>query len=478
MNREFLLNVFFLIAINLLIKPFYIFGIDRTVQNQVGTEAYGLYFALFGSALLFQIVNDFGIQNFNNRFISQNRQLVSKYLPNVLALKFVLSSGYLLLLFLWAWVARYDGLAWHLLFFLGLTQILASLVLYLRSNIAGLGLYRLDSMLSACDRLLLIGLMSWLLWGPLAGAFRIEWFVYAQTCTMGLTVLLAFWAVWRHAGGLRVRLRPAVGLMILRKSWPFALVVFLMTLYTRLDAIMLERLLVDGKEQAGIYASAYRLLDAGNMIGYLFAGLLLPMFSRQLKEGGAVETLAKLGFRLIMVGAIAASVAIYFNRMELSSWMYVDADAEWGQVLGVLMITFVAGSGSYIYGTLLTANGKLRAMNQIFALSILLNIGLNLALIFRYGALGAALATICTQFLVLFGQILIAQRYFNFEKTGLMMGRLLGYGAWMIAAGWGFSQLEWPWGWAFIAILGWGVVSALGLRVIHLSDFQEFLRKV
>jgi len=321
-------------------------------------------------------------------------------------------------------------------------------------------------------------LMSWLLWGPVAGAFRMEWFVYAQTCTMGLTALLATWAVWRYAGNVRFRLRPAVGLMILRKSWPFALVVFLMTLYTRLDAIMLERLLVDGKEQAGIYASAYRLLDAGNMIGYLFAGLLLPMFSRLLKEGGAVEPLTRLGFRFIMAGAIAVSVAIFFNRMELSRWMYVDADAEWGQVLGVLMITFVAGSGSYIYGTLLTANGKLRVMNQIFAWSILLNIGLNLALIFRYGALGAAIATICTQFLVLFAQILLAERYFKFEKTGAMMGRLLGYGVWMVAAGWGLSQLNWPWGWAFVAMLILGLVSALGLRVIRLADFQEFLRKV
>ena len=34
MNREFLLNILFLVLINLLIKPFFIFGIDLTVQNR------------------------------------------------------------------------------------------------------------------------------------------------------------------------------------------------------------------------------------------------------------------------------------------------------------------------------------------------------------------------------------------------------------------------------------------------------------
>ena len=41
MNREFILNILLLVFINLLIKPFFIFGIDLTVQNRVG-EDYGL----------------------------------------------------------------------------------------------------------------------------------------------------------------------------------------------------------------------------------------------------------------------------------------------------------------------------------------------------------------------------------------------------------------------------------------------------
>jgi hypothetical protein len=68
MNREFLINTLFLVVINVIIKPFYIFGIDRAVQNRVGEVNYGIYFALFSFTFLFQIINDFGIQNFIGNF--------------------------------------------------------------------------------------------------------------------------------------------------------------------------------------------------------------------------------------------------------------------------------------------------------------------------------------------------------------------------------------------------------------------------
>ena len=95
MNKEFFLNIIFLITVNLLIKPFFIFGIDRTVQNTVGTENYGIYFVLLNFTYLFQIINDFGIQNYNNRQIAQHNQLLDKYFPNILVLKLLLGLLFL-----------------------------------------------------------------------------------------------------------------------------------------------------------------------------------------------------------------------------------------------------------------------------------------------------------------------------------------------------------------------------------------------
>ena len=62
---------------------------------------------------------------------------------------------------------------------------------------------------------------------------------------------------------------------------------------------------------------------------------------------------------------------------------------------------FFAVCGTYIFGTLLVANGSLRQLNYIFAGSLMFNVALNLLLIPTYKAEGAAIATCLTHFGVL-----------------------------------------------------------------------------
>lgn len=71
MQRFFFRNLLFLIFVNLLIKPLWIFGIDRSVQNAVGSESYGVYFIITNLSLLTQILLDLGISHYNNRLIAQ-----------------------------------------------------------------------------------------------------------------------------------------------------------------------------------------------------------------------------------------------------------------------------------------------------------------------------------------------------------------------------------------------------------------------
>ncbi|MDV7402501.1 hypothetical protein RZS08_64360, partial [Arthrospira platensis SPKY1] len=59
-----------------------------------------------------------------------------------------------------------------------------------------------------------------------------------------------------------------------------------MTAYNKIDGVFLGILMDDNGYQAGVYASAYRFYDAANMIGYLFAALLLPMFAAHMFDRG------------------------------------------------------------------------------------------------------------------------------------------------------------------------------------------------
>ena len=70
MLKKFLKNIALVLFLNLLIKPFWILGIDRTVQNVVGVADYGFYYSIFSFSFLLNILLDFGITNFNNKNIA------------------------------------------------------------------------------------------------------------------------------------------------------------------------------------------------------------------------------------------------------------------------------------------------------------------------------------------------------------------------------------------------------------------------
>ncbi|MBV6438539.1 MAG: hypothetical protein EPGJADBJ_00163 [Saprospiraceae bacterium] len=481
-NREFILNVLLLVFINLLIKPFFIFGIDLTVQNRVG-EDYGLYFALLNLTYIFQILNDFGIQNFNSRYLSQHPQLLPKYFPNLLAIKFLLSFFYIVLTLFVAWgIFGYSSHELPLLLILLVNAVLVQLTLYLRSNVSGLGYYRLDSVLSSLDKLLMLVTCGILLWGNLPGIpLNIETFALAQTLALALTALIVFW-ILRQKADFPVRPswaknwragRPVV-LFLLRKSFPYALVILLMFAYTRLDGVLLERLLPDGKVHAEVFAGAYRLLDACNMFGFMFASLLLPMFARLLKGTGigGIRSLASLSFNLLWAGSLTLVTVICFAREDLSHLMMPSrANAYRWDTLGVLIWAFVPVSLTYIFGTLLTAHEKLKEMSRVFLFGILLNLGLNLFLIPCYQALGTAVAAVLTQSFVSAGMMWLCAKTFDFWPSRNWWLRVAGFAVFLLAVnGFVFEKTDLNW----VSKCGIGLAAgAVGAVIFKMADWRQ-----
>jgi len=94
MHRKFLSSLGLLLFLNLLIKPFWILGIDRAVQNSVSPADYGLYYALFNFSFLFNILLDLGITNLNNKNIAQNHHILNKHLSSIVTLRLLLGIFY------------------------------------------------------------------------------------------------------------------------------------------------------------------------------------------------------------------------------------------------------------------------------------------------------------------------------------------------------------------------------------------------
>ena len=461
----------------MLIKPFWIFGIDRTVQNLVGDESYGFYFALFNFSMILNILLDVGITNFNNRNISRYNFLLPKHLSNIVGLKLVLAIVYAIFSLIIAGIIGYSKVQFHLLFFLIFNQFLVSFTLYLRSNITALQFFRTDSLLSVLDRSLMILICSLLLYtNILGGQFSIQWFVYAQTISYIITAVITFAIVLQKAGRFKIRFDLKFFFVFLRKSYPYALLILLMALYNRIDSVMLERLLdgTTGHEQAGIYAQAFRLLDAVSMFGALVAGLLLPIFSKMIKEREPIGDVVKLSFTLLMIPAIVIAVSSVYYDVEIMSLLYTSNTAFSADILGILMIGFVGIASTYIFGTLLTANGSMKQLNIMAFFGVLLNVGLNLILIPRMQAYGSAYASLTTQLFTGAAQLILALVIFKLKPRFSYVLRIFIFTAVVIALA-ELSQNFDYWVYGYMAMIAGSVLFALFIRLISIKDMLKII---
>ncbi len=477
MKRKFVTNLILLLALNLLIKPFWILGIDRTVQNMVGDESYGMYFALFNFSLLLNILLDVGITNFNNKNIAQHNFLLKKHLSNIVGLKFMLAIVYAVFSLVLAAIIGYGKIQFHLLFFLIFNQFLISFTLYLRSNISGLHLFRTDSILSVLDRSLMIVICSVLLFsGYFRSLFTIEWFVYAQTVAYVITTIITFIIVLKKSGKINIRFNPKFFAVFIRKSYPYALLILLMSFYNRIDGVMLERLLPEpiGQQQAGIYAQAFRLLDAVSMFGVLVAGLLLPIFAKMIKHREPVEQMIKLSFTFLFVTAVVVAVSSIFYDIEIMDVLYHSNTEYSADILGILMTGFIGIATTYVFGTLLTANGSMKQLNWMAFTGMVINVSLNLYLIPRYQAFGSAYASLFTQIVTAGAQVILVKLVFKLKPNYLFLLKLLAFAGITVVFAI-ISQYFTNWFIGYLFLIVASVLSAFLLRLFNIGDLFKLI---
>ena len=477
MQNRFIKNILFLLFLNLLVKPFWILGIDLEVQNMLGDALYGQYLSIFNFSYLFYILLDLGITNFNSRNIANDNRMLSNHFAGLAEIKLLLGVCYAVVIFAVGYLNGFrEGFQLKMLFWCGLNQILLSFVLFLRSNMQGLLLFKADSFLSVFDRVLAILLMVLLLWSGWfsLGHFNIVWFLQVQTLAYLCTIALALLLVLKHVDRLNFRINFKFFKEILAQSLPFALLVLLMSVYSRIEPFLLERLLDDQGEQAGIYGRAYRLFDAGNNISNLFAIMLLPMFTASLKNRTELHSLVRTSFNVMvaMTGIVMVMCVFYSQEiMELVTRVAVgETEAEYlvrvgqyAKVFPILMGSFFCLSTTYVFGTLLTANGSLKQLNLVAATGVVINILLNLIVIPQFQSVGAACTSLVVQAVTALTQYFLCERIFHLKLGWRYWFHLLAFMGSVVLCTWLSRMLQLNW------LVSFGIGFAVNVGLIFIT---------
>jgi O-antigen/teichoic acid export membrane protein len=478
LKRKFITNLGFLLVLNVIVKPLYVFGIDRVVQNRVGAEVYGSYIWLFNLALIFQILLDLGIENFVRKEISQYPQRVSTYLSNIFLLKAFLGLLYFMLCFLVAIMMGINRTAIPLLAIILVNQFMASFILYLRANLGGLQLFRTESIISVLDRsVMIICVGALLLWPGENTEFKIKWFVLSQSLAYIITLSINFYLVYQKVEFFKPQFNLSQILPTINNLKPYALLVLLMSIYYRSDSILLVKLLPDGNLQAGIYAHGFRILDFLSNYALLFPMLLLPIFSKTLHQKNKIDDLLKLSTLLLIVPSFSIIVPSIFYRYELFGLLYTEHITLSANAFVFLSISYFGICINYTFGALLTANGNLRQLNIMAGIAVVIGLLCNVILIPHYKVIGAAISNASAQVFTIVYLLFLATKVFQLKVKFKTIVKLIIFVLSMVALGFYLKYFTIFWMVKFFILSSFGMVIAFITGLISIKGIIEIIRR-
>ena len=230
------------------------------------------------------------------------------------------------------------------------------------------------------------------LWWTEAGVVT---FAIAYVLVIGVVAILQIAVTHRYAS---VAWRAGVRLWrpMARTALPLGVAGVLIVVYYEVDAILLLK--IAGPEETGIYGAAYRFLAPLIFLPAAVMSSFFPVLSAiRDSDTERMRRLVQIAadyMAVLSLPILAGAVALSGPVIQL---LYGDAFEESAAVLPILMVAFV----SICYGTLAGFLAPLLDLHWRLAiysgLGVLGNIGLNLYLIPRHGALGAAWSTVGTE---------------------------------------------------------------------------------
>jgi O-antigen/teichoic acid export membrane protein len=145
-------------------------------------------------------------------------------------------------------------------------------------------------------------------------------------------------------------------------------------------------------------------------------------------------------------------------------------------VFGVLILALIPISSSYIFGTLLTANGSLKYLNIMALSGMVVNVSLNLILIPKYQAYGSAIASIFTQAVVALIQIVLSYKLFNLRLNVRLILKFTVFIGFVVLAATFINDLPIMWAFQAVVLLVVGIIFSLSIRLFTVKGLIRILK--
>lgn len=197
-----------------------------------------------------------------------------------------------------------------------------------------------------------------------------------------------------------------VALNLLKHSWPLALSSVFVTLYMKIDQLMLDAFW--GKSALGVYATVVTLSEGWYFFPMALVAALFPALMHARRDD-AIRYQKRLQqlYELMVIISVGIALVITLIAPYIYQWLYTPEFHAGAPTLAIhiwagVFVFLGTASGQYLIAENLTRISFLRT-----AIGALANILLNLWLLPRYGMNGAAVATLLAYFISTYSVLLI-----------------------------------------------------------------------
>lgn len=185
---------------------------------------------------------------------------------------------------------------------------------------------------------------------------------------------------------------------LLKDSWPLILSAIVVTIYMRIDQIMIKQLL--NPYEAGIYSAAVRISEVSFFIPVAICASLFPAIinSKKLSTKLYYNRLQNLYGLMVWLGVFFSMPFLLFGT-EIITLLFGPEYSIAGEVLKIHVCSYAFVFLGVAFSKYLIAQNYTKIDFYRTCIGALCNVSLNYFLILELGVIGAAYATVISQFI-------------------------------------------------------------------------------
>ena len=397
-----------IITISSFVTLFLSFFFTAAFARYLGVGTYGV-FAFAGSFVgLFVVFFDLGLNSLIVREVARCKEKISFYFGNIFVIEIFVSFIVIILIYCFAYLLGYHGET--------LSIVILSAIILAFETFAQL----IFSTFTAYERreyealINIVGKFIYVLFGFIGIFLQLPLFeiVILFIFSSGLKFILGYFILVGKVYKPKIKVDIGSWLPMIKLAFPFALGGFLFTVYFSIDMTMLS--LLKGNEAVAYYSVAYSFISIFMIIPSALVGSIWPLLSRLFIESkhSLVTAFSKTA-QYLMILAVPISIGMFFISDIAIITIFGDKYANSIIALQILVWVIIFHFITYICGITFGAIDRpiLSFIGLLFSLFV--NILLNLILIPHYSYIGAGIATIVTEIV-----LLIQYNYF-LSKNGI-----------------------------------------------------------